>query len=69
LETICPFELKFFVEVHFARFYLIYTRNHSEIDQSIAMDCLRNGPRVDASFWLIIFSAKVKDIPEKNPQK
>jgi hypothetical protein len=39
-ETICPFELKFLVEMYFNQLYLVSTREVLGIDQSIAIDAL-----------------------------
>jgi hypothetical protein len=45
-ETVCPFELKFFVEMYFDQLYLGSTREVFGIDQSIASDTL-NTPSLD----------------------
>jgi hypothetical protein len=39
-ETVCPFKLKLFVEMHFDKIYLGSTREALGIDQSIAIDML-----------------------------
>jgi hypothetical protein len=39
-ETVCPFELKLFVETYFDQLYLGCTREVLGIDQSIAIDAL-----------------------------
>jgi hypothetical protein len=39
-ETVCPFELKFFVETYFSQLYQRSTKEVLEIDQSIAIDRL-----------------------------
>jgi hypothetical protein len=50
-ETVHPFKLKFFVEMHFDKLYLGSTRKVLGIDQSIAVDALstpgvgHGGPR------------------------
>jgi hypothetical protein len=39
-ETVCPFELKFVMEIYFDQLYLRSTREVLGIDQSIAIDIL-----------------------------
>jgi hypothetical protein len=39
-ETVCPFELKFVVEMYFGQLYQTSIREVLEIDQSIAIDTL-----------------------------
>jgi hypothetical protein len=39
-ETVCLFELKFFVEMYFGQLYQRSTRDALEMDQSIAIDTL-----------------------------
>jgi hypothetical protein len=51
-ETVHPFELKFFVEMHFDQLYLGSTKEVLGIDQSIAIGMLRM-PGLDLpTYWL-----------------